>query len=185
MYICIYVFFRHGSQWLPPGPRIQFGHLPMTAPPAKSGPISSLYTLHSMEEHLSTKLQGICTSASTGMELSVCTKDVANVPHKAGGYSLSTNVRNFPSIPCPMLAPLGKSSTTRQDRICWPRVGRFSDSSIVGLAEIAPKRPCANSHRWKPGSCSNKLIKGVFQMDADVSLGGLAGCSRAPHPPMM
>ena len=137
---CTIFFFPHGTQGLPPRPGTQFCHLPKEAPPAKSGPSSSLYPLHSIVEHRSKKLQGICT-ADTGTVQSVCMKEVAIAPHRAGGYSLSTNVRNFPSVPWPMLAPLGRLSTTRHAQICCPNVGRFNDRSMVGFAVIAPRSP--------------------------------------------
>ena len=127
-------------------------------------------------------MPGISTEAQTGKLLRECQKDVARAPQRLGWYSFNTIVLNFPSTPLPMLTPFGSSSTTLHCRICNPRVGRFSARIIVGLAETAPRSPCANSHNLKPGNCSNNWRIGVFQIDADVGLGGLAGCSSAPHP---
>ena len=130
------------------------------------------------------KSLGICTLAKIGLWLRACQKAEANAAHKAGGYSFKIIVLNFPSLPCPMLAILGSSSTTRHCRIDIPKVGKFRERIIVGLADTAPRSPCANySHNLKPGNCKSRLSRGVFQMDADVSFGGRAGCSIAPHPP--
>ena len=56
IHILHYIFFPHGTQGLPPRPGTQFCHLPKEAPPAKSGPSSSLYTLHSIVEHRAKKM---------------------------------------------------------------------------------------------------------------------------------
>ena len=63
-----------------------------TAPPAKSGPMTSLYVCTHMDAQVWKKEPGISTVASTGKWRSVCQKDVASAPQRPGGYSFNTIV---------------------------------------------------------------------------------------------
>ena len=144
--VCVYIyFFVDGTQWLSPRPRNEF-RVSVQCPPAKSGPIVSPYSCTTMVEHNWKNSQGTFTEASTGNKLRECQNEAAMAPHSAGGYSLSTIVQNFPSLPWPMLTFLGSSSTILHLQTSVPNVGRLSVSTMVGLADGAPNNKLPDLH---------------------------------------
>ena len=105
----------------------------------------------------------------------------ASALHIAGGYSLRADVCHLPWSSRPMEEANGSSLETLPFQICSTISGRFRDKIVVGLGDLAPKRPWAKSKQRTPGRRQSKSAIDVLQIDALSSSLGRAGCSNAPQ----